>query len=222
MKFTWLLSVAVLVASSLVLSGAQSRADVTLPTTLDKVVGQTFTVGDKVFNVLAATPSGTQPPSLSAITVSAVPPVGFTLSGPVVSALSAAGELETSDLAVTYTENSAPGDFITKINLAGIGASVGPLSSVSVAETIVNNADGKIIGTGTLFGSGFVSIVLSESATSITITKDILATAGGIAGANANYSSVTQAVPEPTSIAMLGLGLVGIGTVWLRRRLRTV
>ena len=73
---------------------------------------------------------------------------------------------------------------------------------------------------------GSSPITLTQAASSITVTKDILATSGPVAGDLANYSVVTQtftqAIPEPASIAMLGLGLVGIGGVSLRRRLRTV
>ena len=55
MKFKWLLSVAALVASSLVLSGAQSRAaPVTLPTLLANANTNSFIVGDKTFNILSA------------------------------------------------------------------------------------------------------------------------------------------------------------------------
>jgi hypothetical protein len=226
------LSVAAIIATSFVLSGAQARADIVLPTSLASATGQKFTVGDNTFGILAATPSGTQPPSLSAITVvgetlgGTVRPYGFGLSGSIVVAVSAAGELQTSDLAVTYTVTAPSLDPIIAVNLGGTGSAIGPLSSFSVAETIINNADGHVIGTGTLVGAGSLKITLSEKATSITVTTDILATAGGAAGALANYSAVdqtfTQVVPEPASIAMFGLGLLGIGAVSLRRGRRTV
>jgi len=75
-----------------------------------------------------------------------------------------------------------------------------------------------------LIGGGQVTFVLTGPTTNILkVSKDINATAA--TGAGASYSDVrnlvNQTIPEPTSVVMLGCGLVGVLGLGLRRTKKT-
>jgi hypothetical protein len=124
---------------------------------------------------------------------------------------------------------SAPGtdlgvlNFTTLINPSGAGS--------SFMETLSTNVTGST-GFQFLIGAGQASIIGPTTEfiapTSITVggqTITAIATASTSGNANSSQNPTVSAiflataVPEPASVAMLGLGLLSVGGVALRRRM---
>jgi len=122
---------------------------------------------------------------------------------------------------------SAPGtdtgvlNFITLINPNGAGS--------SFSETLGTNQTGStgfqfLIGAGqnTILGPSTSIAPATITAGGQTITALLTAAVSGNANSsqNAAVSAIfTSSVPEPASVAMLGLGLLSVGGVALRRRM---
>jgi len=107
------------------------------------------------------------------------------------------------DIRITFQSN-AP--------LSGIGLGGG--TSSSVTELVCSSAflgescNGSVLGTATVSNGGSATIILSGFNGGEFFLKDI---AGG--------SGVTQTfIPEPMSLSMMGLGLLGLGALARKRR----
>jgi len=225
MKLGRILGLAAATAGLMLIGSESKAAPITLPTTANLLAGNTvaFSPPATTFSFTSVTPTLT---TLASITVNplspvgaasnaaAVPPFGFNLIGPIVSA--AQGQV--SDLSIIYTVTSAT-PILQVILTATGGASGGGAALIS--ENITNNNTGLGDGSFTLANGGTVIFTLLTPSTNITISKDINANGGASAGGGASYSQVgnlvVTTVPEPASVVMLGCGLVGALGIGLRR-----
>lgn len=140
---------------------------------------------------------------------------------------------------IPSTPQTSVGDFpqpFNVINVAEPTASAGGTGFATLNEnfTITGTGDqtglslsGTITGTFTISGalSTYTNVMFTNLVgTGFTVTSPSYTqpTAGGMNGdansGNVSFVVIPSAVPEPASIAMLGLGLAGVGAYGLRRR----
>ncbi len=208
-----------------------------------------FTIGDVTFSDFTAVLNGEGfrgPTDLSGITITPNNQIGnegFTISGSFVASTFpfAAVDHSAVDLLLGYRATSS-GSLIHDVELGFNGGIISDPAFASVIETVYSdalrtNVLGQVsVSTPTPLNN---SIILSESVSTIYVTKDIALDAwkyvtdegigsdswvlNGYDGRIA-LSSITQTVthppvPEPSSIVLLGLGLLGLG-IYGRHRAR--
>jgi hypothetical protein len=201
----------------------EARAgQVILPTTLDKLLPA---------GSFAVVP--TEPDTFSnfRFTSSSIPPTGVPLLDPAAinvaefhtlngleNGLTFSGSFAAPagtevDYSIFYTVTAPKGFLINDALLSGVFGQVGGTGTASVAETIFD-ANGVAIATMEISKPGNISDTVNFAGqTAIAVEKDI-SIIGGSNGAsvsiiNQGYSSSGGKVPEPTSMALLGIGMTG-------------
>jgi len=217
-------SLFLVIAATLLVSGIGAldvrAGQVPLPTTLDNLAGVpgAFVVAgtepDTFSNFTFS--SSSIPPGVPLLTPAGVTVKEFlagTESGITFSGAFFAPAGTVVDYALSYVVTAPAGSVINDATLSGVFSTFGGTGSVSVGESLFNSANGALLGTLEIASPpGAASDTITfPSVNQILVQKDIILVGGSngasISFVNQGFSST--AVPEPTSMALLGIGMTG-------------
>jgi len=195
-----------------------------LSTLLD--TGGSIVDGDKVFSGFTYSFTGNMPaPDQVNVTpyTDGAGNFGIQFDGSFLDFIGNGGSDALIDFVVTVTD---PTKQIVGVNLSGNPAVIGGPGVMAVTETFlphVNNSTLNIydivIGSTKLSDS----ILFNQGYSSLHVQKDILGFSnGGVASMSVVRQSFIQAqgppIPEPTTVTLMSIGLVGLSIIGLRRR----
>lgn len=160
----------------------------------------------------------------NAVAVSRVATAGGTLqSAPVANIATNGGSLQITNLNVDLINKKVYADLIggnnvgtkTNVYLWDIASITGP----TTVDLSALKAGGSVTATNTLSGLTINAAAFDLFATSLGLTPNGITSLKTVADFGVINSSITvSGVPEPTTYALMGLGLVGIGLTARRRR----
>ncbi len=155
---------------------------------------------------------------------------GFQLTGPLSTADGEIGDVLLSF--GVFAVSVATG--INGASLLALGVADGNGAQAAVDELILGEPGSHVLGvlrtfdTGAISGDGvFADAIQFAPQLSIRVTKDIVLDSfliGGGPGGSARITFIEQrftVVPEPSTLAFLGIGLTGVGVIGRRRRIRS-
>lgn len=220
------------------------RSAILAATALAALLSLTGTAGALVITItgsdgtLSATNSASSPTSFGPASVGTWTATGLATGTPPLGS----GVLFSNTIAVNTT---GPGTFTLWVTENGLTSPTGLVPWVSslttnllfggitsVTETTSLQTDDSTPGPTTALGTILDSAVfITSNQTQLTttnadtgagpsysLTEQYIVTATGAGGVNLTIDLFPQAVPEPASLALLGVGLLGLGFVQARRR----
>jgi hypothetical protein len=212
---------------------AQAAPCIQAPFSTYLATGFSCTVNDKTFSGFSYVPTvtgGAVATPAANVTVVPVPVLTpLTLPGPSLEFDDAwaVGPGQTSDIKIGFTVTAGPGFLIDDLSARLTGTVTGN-GSIKLGETVQSISPAEVFAqqacipgaVGCPLG-GFTDVLLPLATASLIVTKDVILTGGtGTADLSVidnQFSQSSTVIPEPTSLALIGVGLLGIRVLARRR-----